>query len=87
MMLLNIMHILKVEGDKSLAYSRQAHIEFFESYYAELGIPFDESEIIVCEEFKLLYVYNNERYIVRTASSILLQTQQRDNLCLTVYRS
>ncbi|RIL38633.1 ASCH domain-containing protein, partial [Mammaliicoccus fleurettii] len=47
---------LEGEGDKSLAYWRQAHIEFFESYYAELGIPFDESEIMVCEEFKLLYV-------------------------------
>ncbi|MGO3817969.1 MAG: ASCH domain-containing protein [Staphylococcus equorum] len=47
---------LEGEGDKSLAHWRQAHIEFFESYYAELGIPFDESEIMVCEEFKLLYV-------------------------------
>ncbi|HLR19088.1 MAG TPA: ASCH domain-containing protein [Staphylococcus sp.] len=47
---------LEGEGDKSLAYWREVHIEFFEDYYSELGISFDESEIIVCEEFKLLYV-------------------------------
>ncbi|MEN1894031.1 ASCH domain-containing protein [Staphylococcus nepalensis] len=47
---------LEGEGDKSLNYWKKAHIAFFESYYQSLGLNFDESEIMVCEEFKVLYV-------------------------------
>lgn len=44
------------EGDKSLAYWRKAHIDFFKPYYESLELTFNESIIVVCEEFKLLYV-------------------------------
>ncbi|UBV34354.1 ASCH domain-containing protein [Staphylococcus xylosus] len=47
---------LEGEGDKSLAYWRKAHIDFFKPYYESLGLTFNESIIVVCEEFKLLYV-------------------------------
>lgn len=46
---------LEGEGDKSLAYWRKAHIDFFKPYYASLGLAFNESTIVVCEEFKVLY--------------------------------
>lgn len=46
---------LEGEGDKSLVYWRKAHIDFFEPYYASLGLAFNESTIVVCEEFKVLY--------------------------------
>lgn len=47
---------LEGEGDKSLAYWRKAHIDFVKPYYESLGLTFNESIIVVCEEFKLLYV-------------------------------
>ncbi|MGW7887722.1 ASCH domain-containing protein [Staphylococcus xylosus] len=47
---------LEGEGDKSLAYWRKAHIDFFKPYYESLVLTFNESIIVVCEEFKLLYV-------------------------------
>ncbi|MFC3899516.1 Uncharacterized protein YhfF [Aliicoccus persicus] len=43
------------EGDRSLAYWRKSHIEFFEWLYEKLGHEFNESEEIVVEEFKLIY--------------------------------
>ncbi|MGO1923828.1 MAG: ASCH domain-containing protein [Jeotgalicoccus sp.] len=43
------------EGDRSLSYWRQAHIDFFEWLYPEIGLEFNESEEIVVEEFKLIY--------------------------------
>ncbi|EKU48142.1 ASCH domain-containing protein [Staphylococcus massiliensis] len=43
------------EGDRSLSYWRQAHIAFFEPYYADYDISFNEDEIMVCEEFKCIY--------------------------------
>ncbi|MGW7797123.1 ASCH domain-containing protein [Staphylococcus xylosus] len=47
---------LEGEGDKSLAYWHKAHIDFFKPYYESLELTFNESIIVVCEEFKLLYV-------------------------------
>lgn len=44
------------EGDRSLSYWRLAHIDFFEWLYSEIGLEFNESEEIVVEEFKLIYV-------------------------------
>ena len=44
------------EGDRSLSYWRQAHIDFFEWLYPEMGLEFKEDEKIVVEEFKLIYV-------------------------------
>jgi len=41
------------EGDRSLAYWRRVHADFFQS---ELGaIPFDPSMDVVCEEFTRIY--------------------------------
>ena len=44
------------EGDRTLSYWRQAHLDFFEWLYPEMGLEFNESEEIVVEEFKLIYV-------------------------------
>ena len=44
------------EGDRPLSYWRQAHIDFFEWLYPEMGLEFNEDEKIVVEEFKLIYV-------------------------------
>lgn len=44
------------EGDRSLAYWRAVHEEFFSECMAEAGMTFDESMKVVCEEFKLVYV-------------------------------
>lgn len=43
------------EGDKSLAYWKKAHREFFTKELAEAGLEFDEDMIVVCEEFELVY--------------------------------
>lgn len=43
------------EGDKSLAYWRKVHNEFFTDCLSEVGLVFDEQMQVVCEEFKLVY--------------------------------
>lgn len=43
------------EGDRSLAYWRQVHWDFFTSDYAEYGLKFTEDSEILCEEFDLLW--------------------------------
>src|SRR5699024_7481891 len=43
------------EGDRTLAYWRKAHLEFFEWLYREIGHEFNEDEEIVVQEFKLIY--------------------------------
>ncbi|MBR6307889.1 MAG: ASCH domain-containing protein [Lachnospiraceae bacterium] len=44
------------EGDRSLAYWRKVHIEFFNECAEESGIPFTEDSKVVCETFSLEYV-------------------------------
>jgi uncharacterized protein YhfF len=44
------------EGDGSLAYWRQAHLDYFTRTSPELGITFNEDMLIVCERFEVLYV-------------------------------
>lgn len=44
------------EGDKSLAYWRQAHLGFFRAEFAELGLEFSEDREVVFEEFRVEYV-------------------------------
>jgi uncharacterized protein YhfF len=39
------------EGDRSLAYWREAHVRFFEAY----GAPVDESTPVVLQRFELLW--------------------------------
>ncbi|MFC3927466.1 ASCH domain-containing protein [Streptococcus caprae] len=43
------------EGDRSLAYWRQVHEDFFKPYYEEAGLTFSENSKIVCEEFEVVY--------------------------------
>ena len=43
------------EGDQSLEYWRNVHRQYFSRETAELGIDFDETSLVCCERFKLLY--------------------------------
>ena len=43
------------EGDQTLEYWRTAHRKFFIECYLELNIEFDESILICCKRFKLLF--------------------------------
>jgi uncharacterized protein YhfF len=43
------------EGDRSLAYWRQAHWEFFSRTCAALGRAPDETMPVVCEEFRVVF--------------------------------
>ncbi len=42
------------EGDKSLAYWRKVHEDFFRDEYAACGLEFSQDIPVVCEEFELL---------------------------------
>ena len=44
------------EGDRSLAYWRKVHQEFFEEEAADAGISFTEDSRVVCEKFSVEYV-------------------------------
>ena len=46
---------LEGEGDRSLAWWREAHRDFFTGCLAEAGLSFDEDMKVVCEEFQLEY--------------------------------
>lgn len=43
------------EGDKSLAYWRDVHEEFFKPYFEECGLTFTPESLIVLEEFEVVY--------------------------------
>lgn len=43
------------EGDRSLAYWRKVHEEFFAAGMKEAGLIFDEKMKVVCEEFIRVY--------------------------------
>lgn len=43
------------EGDRSLAYWREVHREFFTDELAGAGLPFSEDMSVVCEEFELIW--------------------------------
>ena len=44
------------EGDRSLAYWRKIHKEFFTDCLREVGLSFSEAMDVVCEEFEIVYV-------------------------------
>ena len=44
------------EGDRSLDYWRRIHREFFTEELGAVGLSFDESSELVCEEFQVVYV-------------------------------
>ena len=43
------------EGDRSLAYWRQVHEDFFRTELAEAGLEFSPDMPVVCEEFEVVY--------------------------------
>ncbi|MFZ1699238.1 MAG: ASCH domain-containing protein [Pyrinomonadaceae bacterium] len=43
------------EGDRSLAYWRQVHHDYFTREAAKHGFEFDETSIVCCERFRLVY--------------------------------
>lgn len=43
------------EGDRSLMYWRDVHIDFFTTELSALDKPFTEDLLIVCMEFKMVY--------------------------------
>ena len=44
------------EGDKTLAYWKKSHREFFENELKKFGKTFEEDMLIVVEEFECVYV-------------------------------
>lgn len=46
---------LEGEGDRSLAYWRKVHFEVFGEEFVEAGLAFDEDELVVLEEFEVVY--------------------------------
>ena len=46
---------LEGEGDLSLEYWRRVHREYYTREALELGVDFDESSLVCCEQFELLY--------------------------------
>ncbi len=48
--------LLESEGDRTLAYWRRVHIDFFtHAYTPESGIKFTPASLVVFEKFQLLY--------------------------------
>ena len=43
------------EGDKSLAYWRQVHADFFKDWLGEAGLTFTPNSKVVLEEFRKVY--------------------------------
>lgn len=43
------------EGDRSLAYWRKVHEDFFRAELEEAGLEFSPSMPVVCEEFEMVY--------------------------------
>ncbi|MBM7643078.1 ASCH domain-containing protein [Streptococcus loxodontisalivarius] len=43
------------EGDRSLDYWRQVHLDFFKPYFEENGLIFTEDTKLVLEEFEVVY--------------------------------
>ena len=43
------------EGDKSLAYWRQVHEDFFKDCFGEAGLTFTPDSKVVLEEFRKVY--------------------------------
>ncbi len=52
------------EGDRSLAYWRQAHINFFSRFLPNIGREFNETMPLVCERFRVVYPVTSRQYSV-----------------------
>jgi uncharacterized protein YhfF len=46
---------LEGEGDLSLEYWRRVHREYFTKETSQLGIEFNDSSLVCCEKFNLLF--------------------------------
>ncbi|MEI3607393.1 ASCH domain-containing protein [Pseudogracilibacillus sp. SE30717A] len=46
---------LEGEGDRSLDYWRDVHEKFFEEEFSSINQTFDETMLVVCERFKVVY--------------------------------
>lgn len=44
------------EGDLSLQYWRKVHSDYFHREAAELGLVFNDSSVVCCERFEVLFV-------------------------------
>lgn len=44
------------EGDRSLAYWRKVHEDFFKQEYAEAGLTFDQTISCFCEVFEVVRI-------------------------------
>jgi uncharacterized protein YhfF len=49
------------EGDRSLAYWREAHRRYFTRTLARVGLEFREDMILVCERFRVVYRPGEEK--------------------------
>ena len=49
------LYALEGEGDKSLAYWRQVHEDFFKDCFGEAGLTFTPDSKVVLEEFRKVY--------------------------------
>lgn len=49
------------EGDRSLAYWRKVHEDFFQKELAEAGLEFSRSMPVVCEEFEVVFPRSTDR--------------------------
>lgn len=43
------------EGDRSLSYWRETHQSFFTEELVRVGLPFDTTMDVVCEEFEIVF--------------------------------
>jgi uncharacterized protein YhfF len=43
------------EGDGSLAFWRRAHREYFGRVGARLGAPFEETSVVLCQQFRVVW--------------------------------
>ncbi|MBM7588253.1 uncharacterized protein YhfF [Bacillus pakistanensis] len=44
------------EGDRSLNYWRKVHVDFFSAELAAINQSFSDEMLVVCEEFKIVYM-------------------------------
>ena len=66
------------EGDRSLAYWRAVHEEFFRDELKDTGMAFDETMPVVCEEFEVVWRNGTDGISLRAMSLPLMQTYYRE---------
>ena len=69
------------EGDKSLAYWRQVHEEFFTEWLEEAGLTFTPDSKVVLEEFRKVYPLQICSPFTKSEKRITVFTQNRPSDC------